>query len=147
VEDLTRIGALHLCAVIGAGRPVRAARNACAAGLRAIVCPAPAVLSSAQVRCAHNAMIAAYVPWATLLPSHGHRRRSCSFRMASDELDHAVVEAVPAVHHAGQSGGGVGEQVEVVAYELHLVERFVDGHGFGGVPLTPDDTTRPLIVW
>jgi hypothetical protein len=129
-----------------AGGARRAASHAGAAGLRAIVCPARPRRYQRRSATPTNTMIAACVPYAT---RHVVPRTQTAIMLtdvALHQLDHAVVEAVPAVHHAGQSGAGVGEQVEVVAYELHLVERIVDCHGGGGVPLAADDAARSLPI-
>src|SRR5690242_6626200 len=80
------------------------------------------------------------------------RRNPGSFRVSgvgrwvSDQPDHAVVEAPPAVNDAGLSTVRVVEQVEVVSDQLHLVESLVDGHGGGRVFLLPDDPAGQVLV-
>src|SRR5699024_11007234 len=47
--------------------------------------------------------------------------------------------ALAAVDHLGVAGFGIEEQEEVMADELHVVERVVNAHGLGGVLLLADD--------
>src|SRR3954465_8319282 len=61
-------------------------------------------------------------PRATALP------RPPAPGAGSDERDDAVVVSAAAVDHARAPGGLVGEEEEVVADELHVRERVVDGH-------------------
>ena len=51
------------------------------------------------------------------------------------EMDHAVGPAPPTVDHARLTGVGVVEEVEVVADQLHLVERVLERHRRAGVDL------------
>src|SRR5262245_30853115 len=62
------------------------------------------------------------------------------------EPDQPVIVGVPAVNDAGPVALLVVEQEEVVADELHLVERVVDGHRLGRMLLGPHDSPRLVIV-
>jgi hypothetical protein len=53
---------------------------------------------------------------------------------------------VPAVDDRRLPGVGALEEEEVVADQLHLVQRLADGHGRGGMMLLPDDAAGQVFV-
>src|SRR5215813_12781556 len=65
---------------------------------------------------------------------------------AGRERDDPVVVGVATVHDAGAAGLLVHEQVEVVADQLHVEERVVDGHRLGVVLFLPDDVPGLVLV-
>jgi hypothetical protein len=149
VTDLTCIGAL-VSARVG-DKPV-----ACrAARLRRLLCPPSyaqhrprcqqcrSMVSVERSTGVHGHLECTELGSGALRNGYGDSAAElgCAGKRVLHQLNHAIVEAVPPVYHAGQSRASIGEQEEVMAYELHLVERIVDGHGRGRVPLTSDDAT------
>src|SRR5450759_5668475 len=57
---------------------------------------------------------------ARVAPGSGGQSARSGQRPSVLQSDHSVVIAAPLVDHAGPAGAGIGEQVEVVADQLHL---------------------------
>src|SRR5664279_1890861 len=81
---------------------------------------------------------------ARVAPGPGVQSARSGQRPSVLQSDHSVVIAAPLVDHTGPAGAGIGEQVEVVADQLHLEQRVIQRHRRGGVHLLPDHDRRLL---
>src|SRR5437773_7562743 len=63
--------------------------------------------------------------------------------LRSRAVDQAHVAVVAAVHDRRALGVGIGEEVEVVAEQVHLEGRLLGGHGLDGEVLGLDDRGQP----